>query len=503
RQAAGDAEPNGEIPLTPVMHWARELSVDIDRFHQLMFLDLPADVTADRLAVSLQRVVDEHDALRMRLIVRPDGDWRLLPREPGVLAGAAILRRVDVSALTSDQLAECEREQIHAATHRLDAQRGRMIEAIWFDAGSNRQGGLLLLVHHFAIDGVSWRVLIPALRSAYEGPLVKSGGRESSFGEWAKKLAAEAQTDTRARETAFWVEALRKSEPLFADRPLSRTRDTVRSAAWLTVTLPPSTTGPLLRAVPAAYQGNITDILLTGLAIALLEWRRTHRRDSAHAVTIDLERHGRDHSFSGIDVTQTIGWFTTMFPVRIDLRGIDLTNAWTGGGALDKAVKTVKEQMRRIPDNGIGFGLLRYLNKATAPILAALNSPQIAFNYFGRLQAHGVPDWTLAARRQAFGGGFDPDTPLAHHLDVNALTIDGPDGPRLRVHWTWPSAIITETEVRPLAEGWFHILSRLARLAEAAGHGGRTPSDVPFVSLTQAEIDRLEQAVIRGRGPQG
>ena len=229
-------------------------------------------------------------------------------------------------------------------------------------------------------------------------------------------------------------------------------------------------------------------------------------------------RSGREEIASDLDLSRTVGWFTSLYPVRLDPSALspnalspsapspsalDLDDALAGGPALGGALKAIKEQLRALPDNGLGYGLLRYLNPQTAATLAALPAPQIGFNYLGRFAGH-FPGVRLRApdgrrRRRARGrwplGGGDPALALAHAVEINALTLDGADGPGLSATWTWAPALIDEAMVRDLAQGWFRALAALARHAGAPGAGGRTPSDLPLVRLTQSEIDASSDSI--------
>jgi non-ribosomal peptide synthase protein (TIGR01720 family) len=182
-----------------------------------------------------------------------------------------------------------------------------------------------------------------------------------------------------------------------------------------------------------------------------------------------------------------------LFPIRLDPGAFESEEPPVGGEALARALKRIKEQLLRLPDNGLGYGLLRYLNPQTRAVMAGLEKPQIGFNYLGRFAAPEGEDWAIASEAWVMGSGADEGMPLAHCLEVNALTVEEADGPELRATWSWAPRLLTEQEVRSLAQGWFQALEALARHVEEAEAGGWTPSDLPLVSLTQAEIERLER----------
>ena len=169
---------------------------------------------------------------------------------------------------------------------------------------------------------------------------------------------------------------------------------------------------------------------------------------------------------------------------------------WPAATRSAAALKSIKEQLRALPNNGLGYGLLRYLNPQTAPQLAGHAAPQIGFNYLGRLAAPGAADWAFAEEAVRLGGG-DPAMPLAIASRSMRITLDAADGPKLVADWSFAPALIAEDEVHDLAQSWFRALEALVRHAAQPGAGGRTPCDLPLVALSQAEIERLE-STIRG-----
>jgi len=281
---------------------------------------------------------------------------------------------------------------------------------------------------------------------------------------------------------------------LLVEGTLDPARDVMGTAGRLTLTLPAAVTEGLLRRVAGAFHAGIQHVLLTALALAIVQWCRRGDRGSTAAVLIDVEGHGREEVFADIELSRTVGWFTSLFPVRLDLCAVEVEEALAGGAALGRALKVVKEQLRGVPHNGIGYGLLRYLNAQTGSRLAGFAAPQIGFNYLGRFAGPAGADWARAAEAGSLGGGGDAAMPLAHCLEVNALTLDEAEGAKLTATWSWAPAVVTQAQVRELAEGWFAALEALVRHAAAPGAGGRSPSDLPLVSLSQSEIEGLERA---------
>ncbi|MFI6210333.1 amino acid adenylation domain-containing protein, partial [Streptomyces sp. NPDC051041] len=216
---------------------------------------------------------------------------------------------------------------------------------------------------------------------------------------------------------------------------------------------------------------------------AVRQWREARGTAAGGGVLVDLEGHGRDSDRADVDLSRTVGWFTRVHPVRLEVTGDDPADA----------VKQAKEQLGQVPGQGFGHGLLRHLNPQTAPLLLSCARPQIGFNYLGRTTASATDDWAVADDAHGLGAGTDPATPLLHALDVNAVAVEGPQGPVLSATFTWAGGLLDEAGVRDLAERWLRALETLTD-APDAGAGGHTPSDFPLVILTQDQVTALEAA---------
>jgi non-ribosomal peptide synthase protein (TIGR01720 family) len=282
---------------------------------------------------------------------------------------------------------------------------------------------------------------------------------------------------------------LSEPDPALTRRPLDPVGD-LASVRRHTVRLPPERTEPLLTRVPATFHAGVNDVLLTALALAVARWRSRHGLGDRTDVLIALEGHGREEqAVPGADLSRTLGWFTSVFPVRLD-PGTSVLD----GPATGTALKRVKERLRTLPDHGLGYGLLRYLHPVTGPELAKLPAPQISFNYLGRFTVEDEPDlaWRPVAGAGVLAGGFDLAMPVVPYtLEINAYTQDTTKGPELGVTWAWPGALLEEASVTDLAATWFAALAGLAAHATAPGAGGHTPSDLTL-ALGQDEIEEFE-----------
>ncbi|MFI1227664.1 MULTISPECIES: amino acid adenylation domain-containing protein [unclassified Streptomyces] len=488
----------GSVPLTPIIHRLRERGGPIGKNAQSVLLQVPADVGAELLESALQALLDHHDALRMRL-TRPvgGGDWSLNVPSRGSVRAQESITRVDVSGLEPEALPAVLEAEGRAAWSRVKPEEGRLLQAVWFDHGAERSGRLLLIIHHLAVDGVSWRVLEGDLALAWQAlkegrkPELQAAG--TSFRRWSEHLAVSAYADGRVAEMELWSDILDVPDPLLSERPLDPTQDTNRTMAGLWQIVPTEIMEPLLTKVPAAFNAGINDVLLTALSLAVVDWRGRRGGGDDTAVLVDLEGHGREEFIDTVDLSRTVGWFSSIYPVRLDPGRLDRDQLWSGGEAVGDALKQVKEQLRGIPDNGLGFGLLRYLNLDTKATLADYMPRQIGFNYLGRFDMAGraeTADWSAAP--EPAPGFSDEDAPMMYALALNAVTEDHAEGPRLRVAWAWPGPLFREEDIKDLSETWLRVLEVMVRHVEEKKSVGHTPSDLSLVSLSQQEIDELE-----------
>ncbi|MBM0274430.1 non-ribosomal peptide synthetase [Micromonospora tarensis] len=478
----------GELPLTPIMHRLRERGGLVDRFSQTMSTQVPAGLRSAHVQAAVAALLDRHDALRLRLVVDAEDRWSLEVPRPGTVSPADCVRRVDVTGLSPARIDAVAAEQIRAASARLSPRAGRMIQVVWLDAGPEAPGQLLLVVHHLAVDGVSWRILLPdveaGLRAAADGAEVLLDQVGTSLRGWAHRLVELAADPVRVAELGYWRDVLAAPDPLLTPRRLDPARDVVAVGRQLPVRLPAALTDALLQRVPTMFRAGIDEILLTALALALPRWRADRAGTS---VLVAMEGHGR-HDLPGVDLSRTVGWFTNLFPVRLDAGG-----GHDGTAAnVSAALRAVKEQLRGVPDKGFGFGLLRHLNPETSVQLAALAEPQVGFNYLGRIgvSVDDGPDQPSTAPVRQLAGA-DADMPLSLAVDLNAAVQKTSDGERVVATLTYSAELLTDADVRALAELWFAALADLAALADRPDVAGLAPSDVPLLEVTQDEIDQL------------
>lgn len=478
----------GEIAFTPIVSWFVERLGAPARFAQSMLVRLPRDARVEDVLSTVRAIVEHHDVLRSRLDAQ---GWEVLPPSAADTACSVSVRTFGAGeAPGSAGFTAVVEAAATAAFDRLDPAAGRMAHVVCLlpEEGVDAEARALIVIHHLAVDAVSWRILLPDFVTAWqqitEGRRVELTASGTSMRRWsAASIAAAA---ARAGEFELWHRICSAPDPLLGRADLDPELDTQSTVRQLTVSLPADVTSALLDEVPEAVRGSVDDALLAALTVALTRWR--HRRGIAYAgMNVLLEGHGREEQIAeGADVSRTVGWFTTRYPAALDLSGVDLTD-------MRAAVKSVKDQLRDIPDKGIGYGLLRYLNTETAERLAVLPEPQISVNNLGRI---GVDLATLSDlpwvptdepfdRRAA----FDPDMPAAAVLTIDVNIVDAAAGPQLSAYVGYASRLLDHDDVAELVAEWVDALTAIAAVANE--DWGLTRADVPLVDVTQRDLDEF------------
>ncbi|WP_260395805.1 amino acid adenylation domain-containing protein [Rhodococcus sp. KBW08] len=496
----------GELPLTPVMRMVLGSTDHFDRYSQSIALDLPVGVDEQGIVDTLAAVVDHHDMLRSTL-----HSDTLQVAEPGSVDVAARLRKVDFDptvVASAEGLTELARSEVELARRELDPRGGVMFACVWLAPTGEPEaatGRLLVVMHHLVVDGVSWRILVPDFMTAWaqisNGAPAQLAPVGTSMRRWAHALQDSGAAATA--ELPVWRSIVDGEDPDLGSASFDPSVDLVDTVRDIEVRVDASTTRALLTEVPAAFRGGVNDGLLTALALAVTRWRR-ERGVHTTSTLIQMEGHGREeHTAPGADLSRTVGWFTSVYPVRLELGALDIDDAMSGGAAAGRAVKSIKEQLLAVPGRGIGYGVLRYLTGSDHCETLQDATPQISFNYLGRVSAGSVPDefaelgWTPSADVGDIEGPGNPDMPAAAVLDINAIVTDTSDestgGASLSATFSYAGRLLTEADVRDLAEYWTIALrSLVSHVGDGAG-GGLTPSDVPLVTASQEDIDAWEE----------
>ncbi|ORA15463.1 non-ribosomal peptide synthase/polyketide synthase, partial [Mycobacterium arosiense] len=471
----------GPVEATPIIRWLQDVQNaggDVAAFNQTMLVQAPAAVTEPDVVTVLQVLLDRHAMLRLRVDNDAATGWSLTVPEPGSVDARACLHAVD----------ELSDAAVVEARSRLNPAAGVMLRAVW--ASATRQ--LVVIVHHLAVDGVSWRILLQDLNIAWAqhhgGQPVALPAVGTSFARWSSQLAEHAHHPDVVKLADAWKRVAATPPALPAVRP---DVDTFATAGHLSMELDAETTGMLLGDVPAAFHAGVQDILLIAFALACAEFSGGR----GAPIGIDVEGHGRHEELGrDVDLSHTVGWFTTKYPVSLAVQGISWAQVATGADPLGAVLKDAKEQLRALPDP-LSYGLLRYLNPDVdldAP------EPPIGFNYLGR--QGGV----ATGRAELTDDMWRPDPngrtvtraataipmPLMHTVELNAVTVDSAAGPQLHANWTWAPSALGDEQITRLGRLWFEALAGICAHVRSGG-GGLTPSDIAPARLSQPQIDQL------------
>ncbi|MEZ5151350.1 amino acid adenylation domain-containing protein [Rhodococcus zopfii] len=479
---------HGDVPVTPIVAQTLADGGDLDSFTQARLLVAPAGLTVDVLDRAVAAIVRAHPVLASRFEV--DGDeirWHV-PESPVSVP----VRRVDAIGVGGQDWHRLFAVERAAAVDRIDPAAGTMMQTVFFDAGPDAPGRVLLMINHLAVDGVSWRILVPELADAVAR--VRAGSdpevpaEETSFRGWATGLSEVAAAESITASWPAWEAARAAREPNLGARPLDPALDTVSTSRSVQVRVPSPVTEIVLTRLPAVFGAGVTDVLLTALVLAVASVR------GGETVRVDLEGHGREeHLVPGADLTRTVGWFTSLYPLAVDLTGIDIDTALDGGAAAGHALRAVKQTARAVRDNGLGFGVLRWMNPAASERFDGYTAPEVMFNYLGRMTLGDTVAgaWSAAPEAGALGGTVDPSSPLDHVLDVNAVTEDTERGPELEGTFDAAAGIVDTATLETIAHRWVRVLTALAGLADPTANGlvpaELTKRDLPLQDLIGLE----------------
>ena len=465
----------GSVPLTPVQHWFFEQSlIDSHHHNQSVLLRCERRMDPSLLERAFAHLMESHDALRLRFRV-DEGAVQQESAAPGQVS----FTRLDLRDTPPDQRETALERAVCECQAGLALDSGPIARACHIDLGDT--GRLLIVVHHLAVDGVSWQIILADLTAAYDrlarGEVLTLAPKTTSFREWAEHLVEYARTSALADEVSLWTAAASDLQPLPRDYPAPDDDNTEASARTVHVALDRAETEALLHQAPYAYRTQVNDILLCALARGFRSWT------AAREILVDLEGHGREPLFEDVDVSHTVGWFTTIFPVRLHAGEDD---------APGEALKGMKEYLRSRPNKGIGFGVLRYLHPdpAVRTRLARQPRSEISFNYLGQFEDSRAQEQELQVAEEWSGPQRAPRAARPYVLDITGAVVDG----RLSLSLMYSSALHSRSTIEALAEHIATALRSLTTHCLTVDEQSCTPSDFPLAHLDQNVVARLAAA---------
>ena len=467
----------GDVPLTPIQKWFFEQGfTDQHHWNQAVLLELPNGGQPSLIEAVIKHLLAHHDALRSHFNYTDQG-WVQFCDE---LKERIPVTWVDLSRMTEVERLQAIESECAQAQASLNLSAGPLLRVIGFSTEQGNVSRLFIVVHHLLIDVVSWRILLEDFVTAYTqlsaNQSVTLPAKTTSYQQWSKRLAELAQSEVIKADLPYWLEQSRKVvRRLPVD--VANGENTVATADSLSVSLSVEETTGLLQEVPSVYRTQINDALLTALARAVRKWT------GERAMLVDVESHGREVIANDLDLSRTVGWFTSVFPVVIELDGNDLA----------LAIKSVKEQLRRIPRNGFSYGLLRFLSKEGIPADQALQ-PEIGFLYLGQFDQELSASAPIILAKESSGPAQSPKQRRSHLLDFEARVAGG----QLQVSFTYSQSLHRRETIGRLAEAFIEELRALIKHCQSAQEISYSPSDFPEAELNQQELDDLITSLTAG-----
>lgn len=470
QNAAEQQLVTGRVALTPIQKYFFEHTpVDPHHWNQSVMLYNRDGFSTRIIGKVFTKLVETHDTLRMIFVGE---DREIVQMNRGMEGELFTLQEFDLTQLRDSELADAIRAEGHAVQSSFDLTNGPLIKLALFKTATGDH--LLIVAHHLVIDGISWRILFDDFSTAYQQVLEKKAitlpDKSNSFAEWSSALQQFALSGPLQAEVEYWNRVEQTEiQPLPKDREIPRDANRVKHMTGSTVTLSQQETENLLKRTNQAYRTEINDILLTALGLAIKDW------NGAEQVLVSLEGHGRERlGDREMDLSRTVGWFTSRYPVILNL---------TGAEDLGYCVKTTKEILRRVPNKGIGYGILRYLTQGK---LECRLKPEISFNYLGQFDQDIQSD-IFQMSNMPHGDQVSPESENIFALRINGLIREG----SLSMTFGYHREEYDEATIRRISEGFKQHLLEIIHYCQAKEIQELTPSDLGDQELSIEELDHL------------
>jgi non-ribosomal peptide synthase protein (TIGR01720 family) len=468
----------GRFPLTPIQQWFFEtFPVGRDHFNQCVLLTVKEKISLHDVERALARLVEHHDCLRLRF--HEDGSRRWQEYAPQETH--ALVLSHDLSALPAQERAGAIEDLCGRLQSQLNVTEGPLVRAAWIRLAESDHR-LFLTIHHLASDGVSWRILLSDLESLLV-PLCHQREavlppKTASYKRWAERLHEYSQSPDLGSENAhWWSVAARRPQPLSVDFPAGENSSS--STRSETAQLDEEDTRILLREAPHALHAEIDHFLLTALQHVMERW--TGQIDLA----VDIESHGRQELFDGLDISRTVGWFTSLYPVLLESPQMD---------SLSRRIASIKAQIQAVSQRGIGYGLLRYANSSTAPLLCRGAGSQVLFNFLGQLDSSISGSSLFEPAPESTGSERAAESARPYVFEINCCVLGG----RLQCSWSYSAALHRPETVRNLVREFAAELRRIAACAASGESSALVASDFAAARMSETDFTNLFQEITRG-----
>lgn len=473
-----DENIKGEIPMTPIQHWffGKELTQP-DFYNHSMLLKVQKDLNEDHLAKVFTEIVKNHDGLRSKF-TKDQNEWKQIISEQDKMVqnnfSAKDIKNSDIEHLEND---------ITDLQSSIDIEKGNLIIGRLYRQEDHNEDRLLIIIHHLVTDGISWRILLEDIYNGYtqllKGEEIRFRPKTTSLKSWGELIQEYSDSEKLAEEKDYWLKlAEERSAEIPVDFSQNKELNTVESSETITIEIESEQTELLQKEVPKAYNTHIDEILLTALMVAYNKWSNENK------LMIDLEGHGREQLFDNADLSGTVGWFTSIYPVLLNTFNTNNTNEEIG-----ETIKAVKENIRQIPDKGFGFGILRYLSNDSnvSEILNSMPEREIIFNYLGQLNENISNSSEWKTGRQSLKLSQRIKDKRDHLIEINCLiNMD-----KLKMDFVYSTNFHKKETIELFSNLYKDSLNNLIAHCTEDDTGGVTPSDFSSSGLNQQELDNL------------
>jgi non-ribosomal peptide synthase protein (TIGR01720 family) len=453
----------GNVSLLPIQHWFFEEHQNAPNYwNQAMMFDVPKNLNTDKLQKSIEYLVKHHDALRLRF-EKTEGRWNAFLAEH---AEVNAFTSIDLSGFSSIEIdSVIEAKSIELQTNQ-DLSKSGLFQTLFFNTGQGNPDRMLLIAHHLLVDNISWQILVSDLESIYVQLIrdeeIALSPKTTSYPKWGNHLIELSKSGGFEDEIEFWKEQNASEQiPIDIDSHLPIDEKSIKNLA---LELDSATTENLLRNSNEAYHTKTEELLIAALVLGFEKWANIKN------LCLGLEKHGR--KYDELDLTNTVGWFTTYFPVSLKIED---------GKNFKSSIISIKEKLRSIPNDGIGFGALRYLRK----LEGLTQKPPVIFNFLGNQKSY---DSDVLGKGKFISKGVrSPDSERHHLLEINAFIGEG----CLHLQFSFSEEFHKQETIQNLIEIFGSTLRQLIEHCSSREASEYSPSDFPEADLSQDDFDTL------------
>ncbi|GGZ71068.1 hypothetical protein GCM10007028_05340 [Algibacter mikhailovii] len=462
----------GQTPLTPIQHWFFESHKNAPHFwNQIIELQNIDSISNKMFEIIAEEIISNHEALRLSFR-RANSVW-----EASVLSVNQI-KCFHYFSLNKVESLSVQNSKINTTLldiqNNSELEKGSLFKIIYFECGNLQQNRVFLVAHHLVVDLVSWNIIFNHIVSA-----IKNGSKDfipkinknktSTINDWSSYLENTIKTNVIADEFEYWKSQIVDVKEFPVDNFIDSKIYLENSIFTYSSELSSTFTKSLLHDANTAYGTKVEDLLIASLITTLCEWANLSE------ILLGLERQGRNIESQNLDFSNTVGWFTAFFPIALD---------YNSSQDLGFHIKAVKEKLRRIPNNGLGFGVLKYLTDNNKSDLNELH-PKVVFNYLGNSNSiKNTGDLNFEFVKLT---SRDPRSERNYEIEINAQIINN----SLVANWSFTKDLYKEETAKTLANTFNKNLEAIINHCKIQDNVTYTPSDFPEADINQDDLDNL------------